>query len=171
MDDGTGRDLGAKLRAVGWTVTESGCWEWRGTRNVGGYGVFVAAALGIKRAMAHRIMYEHSIGPIPEGLILRHKCDNPPCVNPEHLIPGTQADNSRDMLERGRQRQPAVTADQVELAQAMAAQGATRADISAALGISERTLSRWLGRTPGRPSNGTSRWAEQRRRKREELEG
>ncbi len=52
--------------------------------------------------MAHRIAYELASGPIPEGLILRHSCDNSLCCNPRHLTPGTFADNSRDCVERGR---------------------------------------------------------------------
>jgi DNA invertase Pin-like site-specific DNA recombinase len=56
----------------------------------------------------------------------------------------------------------------VEAARTLAATGTSSADIAAALGVSQRTLSRWLGREPGRPANGTSRWAGQRRKKREE---
>jgi Homeodomain-like domain-containing protein len=59
----------------------------------------------------------------------------------------------------------------VEAARKLAEAGMSRADISAALDVPERTLSRWLGRSPGRPANGTSRWAEQRRRAREESDG
>jgi hypothetical protein len=54
------------------------------------------------RQMAHRYTYEQRHGRIPPGLLLRHKCDNPPCINVDHLEPGTYADNSRDMLERDR---------------------------------------------------------------------
>lgn len=50
---------------------------------------------------AHRVSYEHFIGPIPAGAIIRHFCDNPLCINPTHLEPGTQADNMRDLQERG----------------------------------------------------------------------
>jgi hypothetical protein len=95
-----------RLRDVGWTVTESGCWEWNGKRTgrtpETSYGIFNAKRLGYDGARATRAMYECFVGSIPEGMQIRHKCDNPPCVNPEHLIPGTAADNSRDMVERRR---------------------------------------------------------------------
>lgn len=72
------------------------CWEWQGRRNSGRcpYGTY-------KGEMAHRVAYELINGPIPDGMILRHKCDNPPCCNPRHLIPGTYVDNRRDAIERG----------------------------------------------------------------------
>jgi hypothetical protein len=98
------RPLDARLREIGWTVTDSGCWEWNGRRVDGNYGAFDAVRLGFSGARAHRVMYEHHVEPIPDGLDLRHKCDNPPCVNPDHLIPGTRLDNMRDMVERGRNK-------------------------------------------------------------------
>jgi len=94
--------LDAKLRAIGWTVMPSGCWEWKGKRNEHGYGIFFAVRLGLDGVRAHRVVYEHLVEPIPEGMVLRHRCDNPPCVNPEHLVPGTHAENMADMVERGR---------------------------------------------------------------------
>lgn len=96
------RPLAERLAEVGWTVTAHGCWEWKGKRNDYGYGIFTATRLGIADARAHRVVYEYMVGPIPEGLVLRHACDNPPCVNPDHLEPGTHAANMRDMVERER---------------------------------------------------------------------
>lgn len=85
----------------GWNVTDSGCWEYRGARlalQAGGYGI-------VRRGYrAHRVSYEHFIGPIPEGMMVLHSCDNPPCVNPQHLRIGTAADNMADALARGRAR-------------------------------------------------------------------
>lgn len=75
-------------------VTPSGCWEWAGTRH-NGYGRFAGVA-------AHRLAYETWVGHIPDGLLIRHKCDNPPCINPEHLETGTDQDNMDDRQKRGR---------------------------------------------------------------------
>jgi len=57
-----------------------------------------------KKQGAHRIMYERFKGPIPDDLVVRHTCDVRLCINPDHLVVGTAADNNRDMMQRGRQR-------------------------------------------------------------------
>lgn len=94
--------LDKRLARIGWTVTPSGCWEWNGSRHDCGYGIFNALRLGFDGARAHRVMYELHVGPIPEGYEIRHSCDNPPCVNPAHLTPGTHLSNMYDMTSRGR---------------------------------------------------------------------
>jgi hypothetical protein len=66
------------------------------------YGYFDFSRNGIRQLM-HRHIYEEMFGAIPEGLIVRHKCDNRSCINPEHLELGTYLDNNRDKVERGRQ--------------------------------------------------------------------
>lgn len=80
------------------------CWVWKAGKN-NGYGQISGNYKGKYRsALAHRFSYELHYGPIPKGLLVRHKCDNPACVNPRHLIVGTHADNTRDTVERGRAR-------------------------------------------------------------------
>lgn len=77
-----------------------GCWEWLGTKCSAGYGCFNCNR---KKFLAHRESYKKYKGPIPPGMLVRHSCDNPICVNPDHLSIGTYKDNSDDKVERGRQ--------------------------------------------------------------------
>ncbi len=77
-----------------------GCWLWQGATRSFGYGCFYA--LPYKHYTAHRFAYEHFVGPIPEGLLVLHKCDNPACVNPAHLFLGTSQDNMDDRNQKGR---------------------------------------------------------------------
>jgi hypothetical protein len=79
----------------------SGCWLWTGSSNGNGYGVM---RINNKQQGAHRVAFELFVGPIPPGLMICHKCDNPPCVNPHHLFAGTALDNNRDMFAKGRAR-------------------------------------------------------------------
>lgn len=74
-------------------------WLWRGLANRQGYGV---VAGGCRTMLAHRFSYERFVGPIPPGMIVRHKNDIPLDINPRNLELGTRADNNRDTAERGR---------------------------------------------------------------------
>lgn len=96
--------LVARLIQVGWDETERGCWEWRGKKNDSGYGLINAPRLALESPRVHRLMWAMHNGPIPEGAVVRHRCDNPPCVNPNHLEIGSHLDNMEDMKTRGRSR-------------------------------------------------------------------
>lgn len=97
--------LKEKLEAYS-IVSPSGCWEWQRSRLPSGYG---RISIGHQKLdYAHRVSYREHVGPIPDGLLVRHKCDNPCCCNPEHLEVGTQADNMQDCVKRGRHSKPPV---------------------------------------------------------------
>jgi len=75
------------------------CWPWQGTMRSDGYGRFWMQG---RYQRAHRVAWELANGPIPDGLIVCHACDNPPCCNAEHLWVGTDADNIADRKRKGR---------------------------------------------------------------------
>jgi len=81
--------------------TETGCVVWTGAKTDKGYGLIEVKG---KTRRAHRVAYETFKGEIPAGLLILHRCDNPSCVNPEHLRTGTQVDNMQEMVAKGRQR-------------------------------------------------------------------
>ena len=116
------------------------CWPWIGATDGHGYGQISLDSHPIK---ASRLAYLLAKGAIPDGALIRHTCDNPPCCNPSHLIPGTHADNSRDMRERGRQnlgvRNPRslLTEDAVRaIRAAVRDQTATQRELATRYGVS-----------------------------------
>ena len=79
------------------------CWEWMGARKDKlPYGLIMRGPKGAGLVYTHRVAYEVTYGPVPDGLLVLHKCDNPPCCNPRHLFLGTHQDNTLDAQTKGR---------------------------------------------------------------------
>jgi hypothetical protein len=126
----------------------NGCWEWVGARWQGKfkelrYGKF---SVDGRPRPAHRISWELNRGPIPEGMLVLHRCDNQGCVRPDHLYLGTHADNTRDAIERNRMCHGEriwthkLTAKDVPLIRAMAAAGVSAEKIGPHFGVVGRTV-------------------------------
>lgn len=80
-------------------IVDSGCWEWTGATTRGGYGQVMD---GRKNLRAHRAAYMLFVGDIPDGMLVCHSCDNPLCINPDHLWLGDTAANTQDKVMKGR---------------------------------------------------------------------
>lgn len=80
---------------------QDGCWEWQGYIRKNGYGAFNPVG-STSPILSHRLAYMLSIGPIPDGLVICHHCDNRRCCRPDHLFVGTRAENNHDMQRKGR---------------------------------------------------------------------
>lgn len=142
-----------RFARIGWTeVTrrpELGpCWEWNGVRlSRSGYG---QVSLQSRRtAMAHRTSYVLHVGPIPDGMEVCHRCDNPPCVNPAHLFLGTRRENAADMVAKHRDlrgsRSPyaKLTFEQADAIRAeYAAGGISQTEIAERYGVKQAGISR-----------------------------
>lgn len=145
------------------------CWEWTGWRDRAGYGRFSVEG---RPRLAHRVSVQLAGRPIPAGLVVLHRCDNPPCVRPDHLVVGTLADNNRDCAAKGRHgafvptpprgadwaaahprilrgeeiRQAKLREDDVRQIRAMRRAGQTLREIGDRFGVSQATVHRVVHR-------------------------
>lgn len=123
------------------------CILWSGPIASNGYG---KRQVHGRTVGAHRVAWEEANGPIPDGLFVLHRCDNPPCCNVEHLFLGTHVDNMRDMASKGRgvvrrgadHPNCSLTEEQVQLARQLYRDGVKQSDISRRFGIGKATASR-----------------------------
>ena len=127
------------------TIEDAGCWVWQASYATGGYGAFGYHG---KVAKAHRIAMMLWRGfDINSLLHVCHHCDNPPCVNPDHLFVGTNADNVKDCMSKGRKlrgealTQSKLTDSDVVLIRMLAETPMHRYDIATMFGVSDGTLS------------------------------
>ncbi|AII27524.1 HNH endonuclease [Vibrio phage VPp1] len=116
-------------------VTQDGCLFWTGAINTDGYPR--ALIDGNNNAKLHRVVLELKTGKVPE--VARHTCDNPLCLNPNHLVDGTQYDNMLDRDSRGRTHNH-VSVKEKELVKSMRAEGKKYKEIAKALGISYKRV-------------------------------
>ncbi len=133
-------------------VDRSGsCWLWTGVTNWSGYG-FMYDERG-RRWYVHRYAYDRLVGPIPPRVCVLHKCDTRACVRPDHLRLGTRAENSREMVERGRSLRGSqhpnarLTDAQVRAIFACRQAGMTQRAIGEAFGVSRQCIGQVLNGT------------------------
>ena len=138
--------LDTRLRNIGWTVTENGCWEWNGALDNNGYG-----QLAVNRGRpwkAYRIAYEAWVKVPADNVDICHRCDNPKCINPGHLFEGSRQVNVDDAVSKGRnvhgERCPHKLTD---------LQVAAIRERYAAGGISQRVLGKEFGVSQSQISN------------------
>jgi hypothetical protein len=148
------------------TVVTDGCWLWSGEHNKTGYGVISGRGSGKAHyVMAHRAMWEEFMGPIPSGIIVCHHCDNPGCVNLDHLFLGSHRDNAWDCMMKGRssvqkdgsiRKGRGLSVEEVRAAKAMLSDGVKQKDIAKSLGVGPNCINAiargrtwsWLDQTP-----------------------
>lgn len=118
------------------------CWPWQSaSRHSFGYGVFKPSKAD-PVTKAHRFAWQLANGRIPDGLVVRHRCDNPPCCNPAHLELGRQSENIADMHSRKRRRYGTTfTAKDLALIQERVSKGETQTSIAEDLGVSQSYIS------------------------------
>lgn len=132
-------------------VAPDGCWQWTGARDSDGYGLLTTRRSGsIRHMRMHRLSWEIHHGPIPDGLFVLHRCDNPPCARPDHLFLGNNKENATDRHMKGRtigaakgERNPMARLSDgaVDELRAAVASGITYAKVGAMFGVTSGHVS------------------------------
>ncbi len=134
---------------------KSGCLLWKKSVSKKGYGK-IHLSNPTRFCRAHRISYEVFIGPIPKGMFVCHKCDNPRCINPDHLFLGTPKDNTADMIKKrrtnflfkrgGKHERAKLTESNVVQIREMALCGYSQSEIAIKFNVMVGTVSRIIRR-------------------------
>ncbi len=141
-DDPRATDIQARFWSKVSIPEDDGCWEWVASLDGSGYGRF-----GYRGGLvsAHRFSFDLFSGPIPSGMHVLHHCDNPACVNPDHLYLGGPRDNMIDRELRGR-GVAKLSIDDVKSIRLRSMRGETQASLSKEYGISDGHISEIIGR-------------------------
>lgn len=126
-------------------VTEAGCWLWTGAKAKNGYG---SVTHNGRRQSAHKATYEELIGNVPDGNVVMHTCDRKSCVNPAHMRVGSYAENTADMVLKGRQgvRQRKLSQEDVDAVRSMCASGLSQQLVASLYGVSQTCVSQIVRR-------------------------
>lgn len=131
---------------AGYAKTDGGCWNWIGARvnKRWPYGILRSEK---KTILAHRLSWEtHNEQSIPEGLVVCHRCDNPRCVNPDHLFLGTRMENTKDRQSKGRgvkgenTRHAKLTEENVKQIRKLSVEGTPGTKLAVAFGVSINSI-------------------------------
>jgi len=149
---------------VGISDNKKDCWPWSGAKKPNGYG---NVRIDKKYLVAHRVAFTLANGPIPDGYIVCHICDNPSCCNPSHLMLGTVKSNSADMLIKNRQKTPESAARGVvngmsklddqsvtEIRRAYRSKELNQYELADAYGVSQATIGAIVNNKTWRHVNG-----------------
>lgn len=149
--------------ATKYVVGQDGCWEWTAALDHWGYGhIHTGSEIDGNRRMekAHRVSWKLHRGPVAEDLCVLHHCDNPRCVNPDHLFLGTHADNTEDKKKKGREargeRHGRAKLSDEQVREIRALEGVkSRREIAEIYGISSSTVTHiLLGIIWAKPTSG-----------------
>lgn len=124
------------LRSFDASVGPDRCWVWT-AGTIKGYGTLYLEG---RLWLTHRLSYALHNGDLPDGLVVRHSCDNPPCVNPRHLLIGTHAENMQDMAVRQRAASPLTVGDVAAIRAAYAAGGVSMSALGRQYGIAPASV-------------------------------